>query len=273
MCRKFMLKMFDSKNAVIAFPSSGYEAIIEHTHDFVELVYILNGSLLHCIRGQRIPLVKGDLFVIATPDPHSMVPVDPPEDCQWMNCIIDSQLLGESFGDLDPTQHINFSLHPDVGFLINAMAEEYKNQNLYFQDILLSYFSALLHKFRRACQIYDYANHFNGQTQKSLYIDQVVDYIQHHFQEKIKLEDLSKAVGISIGYMDKIFREERSTTPIEYLNICRVSNACVQLVSTDRPIAEICENVGFHDIKFFYTMFKRQNGISPGAYRKMNRKS
>ncbi len=270
-CRNYMLKMYDSQNEIMAFPSNGYEAMIEHTHDFIELVYIVSGTPTHCIKGKHIPLKKGDMFVIATNDSHSMTPSDPPEQCQWINCIASHALFPPELLALNPTQHINFTLQPDIIFLVNQLVEEYHIQNPYFQEIMRGHFSTLLYKYHRASQIQEYANRVNGKTQKDLYIHQVTEYIRQNYQKKIYLKDISQAVGISIGYMNKIFREERATTPIEYLNICRISIACHLLVNSDASISEICEQVGFHDMKFFYTMFKRQNGISPGVYRKMNR--
>ncbi|MCI9552883.1 MAG: AraC family transcriptional regulator [Acutalibacter sp.] len=268
-CRNYMLKMYDSQNEIIAFPSRGYEAIIEHSHDFIELVYIVSGALTHCVRGQRIPLEKGDMFVIATSDPHSMVPSGDPMECSWVNCIASPRLFSQGALDLDPARVLNFSFHPDMIFLVNQMVREYQEQSPYSQEIMASLFSALLYKFRQENQA-SAGRPSSGKSQKDRYIQRATAFIQKNYQKKIYLEDIARSAGISTGYINKIFREERSTTPIEYLNICRVSMACHLLSNTNHSIAEICEQVGFHDMKFFYSMFKRQNGISPGAYRKMN---
>ena len=48
----------------------------------------------------------------------------------------------------------------------------------------------------------------------------------------------------------------------------RVDAACHLLETTDMKIADVSEECGFEDVKFFYTVFKKYKKISPAQYRK-----
>ena len=66
--------MFDSKSPVAAFETSGYAAVVDHTHDFVEIVYVLDGKGKQIIGDKEIDLEKGDMFIISSNESHSIVP-------------------------------------------------------------------------------------------------------------------------------------------------------------------------------------------------------
>lgn len=270
LCRNFTLKMFDPKNQIIAFQSSGYEAIVEHTHDFLEIVYILAGQGIHNIRGRETLLRAGDMFVIATNDSHTMIPELPAEEFCWINCIVSRELMERHCGYIDPLKTVNFADNKEVAAAFDSLLKEYEEANPFFQEIMMGKILSLVHEFKRRLLI-DSAPSASAVKTRSGYIDMVVDYIHQNYQRKITLEEISRVTGVSVGYIEKIFREDRSTSPIGYLNIYRVEMACKLLIFTDDTILKISETIGFNDVKFFYTIFKRQTGMAPGVYRKQKR--
>ena len=46
-----------------------------------------------------------------------------------------------------------------------------------------------------------------------------------------------------------------------------------QLTSTDRSLSEIASSIGIENYTYFCRLFKRTAGVSPTAYRKLNKKS
>ena len=71
----FNIKMFDSKVNVVVVKSSGYDSIVPHSHEFIELVYIERGEAENKIGNERIPLKSGDIFVMADKEiQHSIHP-------------------------------------------------------------------------------------------------------------------------------------------------------------------------------------------------------
>ena len=130
MIRNFTINMFDSKNQVIVFRSTDYEGVIEHTHDFTEIIYILGGEGIHMIRNREIPLKKGDIFVITTDDAHSIIPAGNAKEFVWINCVIDRKLTESVAIDVSPEQVFQTLNNKYIPMLIIDMEQEYQNRNL-----------------------------------------------------------------------------------------------------------------------------------------------
>lgn len=92
-------------------------------------------------------------------------------------------------------------------------------------------------------------------------IDQIVDYFNDHYNEKISLDQISKNMYLSPFYISKIFKEETGETPINYLIKIRLEKAR-DLLDTDRGlnIREVATQVGYEDVYHFSKLFKNTMG-------------
>lgn len=272
--RNFTLKMFGHQSRVAAFSSSGYEGIIEHDHDFVEILYITQGHGVHTIRKQQIEVGEGDMLIILPGDAHSLAPKDE-NSFTWDNCIIDPDFLEQPLPSNISEKVINFSGSTDIAFMMSGLTQEYRTKNLHYQEIMRGYAYAVVNQFLRALELEcDKSEQMSELLvdRKEQYIRSAVTYLRQHYSEKIRLQDVAASVGISSGYLERIFREERDTSPIEYLNVYRIEQACKLLLTSSKSIADICQEIGYNDMKFFYVVFKRQTGVSPGVYRRIKKR-
>lgn len=272
--RNFTLKMFGHQSRVAAFSSSGYEGIIEHDHDFVEILYITQGCGIHTIHKQQIEVGEGDMLIILPGDAHSLAPKDE-ETFTWDNCIIEPEFLEQPLPPDVSEKVVNFSGSVDIPFIMSCLTQEYRTKNLHYQEIMRGYVYAVVNQFLRSleleCDRMDQANEMLV-DRKEQYIRSAVTYLRQHYSEKIRLQDVAANVGISSGYLERIFREERDTSPIEYLNVYRIEQACKLLLTSSKSIVDICQEIGYNDMKFFYVVFKRQTGVSPGVYRRIKKR-
>ena len=96
----------------------------------------------------------------------------------------------------------------------------------------------------------------------------VISYIDEHFKEKIYIEELSAMINVSPDYFTKMFKESIGKTPIDYINGMRVNCAMELLCSTDMPMTDIADSIGFCNPNYFHKIFKQYMETSPLAYRK-----
>lgn len=96
----------------------------------------------------------------------------------------------------------------------------------------------------------------------------VLNYISDNFADKIYIEKLSDMIGVSPDYFTKMFKETIGKTPIDYINAMRINFAMELLVTTDMPMADIAERIGFCNPNYFHKIFKQYMELSPLAYRK-----
>lgn len=94
------------------------------------------------------------------------------------------------------------------------------------------------------------------------------EYLQCHYQEPLALEDLARLAGCSANYLSRRFKALYGATPIVYQHRLRMQTAAQLLKTTQHPIKQIAELVGFGDVYFFSRMFKKIIGVPPGEYRK-----
>ncbi|MCW8128801.1 MAG: helix-turn-helix transcriptional regulator [Planctomycetota bacterium] len=94
------------------------------------------------------------------------------------------------------------------------------------------------------------------------------DYIQRHYQEPLALEELARLAGCSANYLSRRFKALYGATPIVYQQRLRMQTAAQLLRTTQYPIKQIAELVGFGDVYFFSRTFRKVLGTPPGRYRK-----
>lgn len=94
-------------------------------------------------------------------------------------------------------------------------------------------------------------------------------YIQQHFHEPITLEDVCAATGFSVSYFSTLFKKETGEGFSKYLTRIRIEQAKTLLQDTGLSVAEICERVGYNDLKHFTVTFKKATNLNPGQYRKL----
>ena len=94
-------------------------------------------------------------------------------------------------------------------------------------------------------------------------------YIRKNFAQPITLEEVSAAIGFSVNYFSTLFKKETGEGFAKYLTRIRMDEARALLRDTNQPMAEICKNVGYGDLKHFTHTFKAETGLTPGEYRKL----
>lgn len=104
-----------------------------------------------------------------------------------------------------------------------------------------------------------------GLSQRQLV--QVLDYINDHLEQDIKLADLAALLGISQFHFCHLFKRAIAITPYQYLLQQRIERAKQLLKQTDQPILEIALQCGFNNHSHLGQQFRRFTGMTPKAFR------
>lgn len=94
----------------------------------------------------------------------------------------------------------------------------------------------------------------------------VLHYIHEHLSEKIGVDALSRKAYLSRNIFFKWFKEQFGITPLEYINKERVKMAKGLLSNAHTNIQTVSSQCGFSDVNYFIRVFKKTEGITPGAY-------
>lgn len=106
-----------------------------------------------------------------------------------------------------------------------------------------------------------------GDTDLDPRIGDAMEYLCRHLAEKLQLDDIAAAVGLSVSRLSHLFREQAGTTPQRFLELQRLDRAKQLLELTQLPIHQVAAEVGFDNPFYFTLRFKRHTGESPRAYR------
>ena len=93
-------------------------------------------------------------------------------------------------------------------------------------------------------------------------------YIKEHIAEKISVEELSELAYMSKATFFRLFKRELGLTPVEYIVHERLAEAKRLLRQPAVSVADACLRAGFNNLSYFQALFKKHEGLTPGAYRK-----
>ena len=97
------------------------------------------------------------------------------------------------------------------------------------------------------------------------------DTIAACYDQPIQLGDIALAASLSPNHLLRSFKALFGQTPYQYLVGERLRRARGLLVHSERSITEICFDVGYESLGSFSTLFARRYGLSPQAFRLLNR--
>ena len=92
-------------------------------------------------------------------------------------------------------------------------------------------------------------------------------YMDEHLHEPFGSREVADHVHLNASYFSVLFKEQMNMTFSEYVTRRRLQKAKEMLLHTKLPVAEISERVGYKTAKYFTTIFKEYEGVSPGHYR------
>ncbi|WP_199613987.1 response regulator transcription factor [Paenibacillus alkalitolerans] len=99
-------------------------------------------------------------------------------------------------------------------------------------------------------------------------VDFMVQYIHDHYAEEITLTELAEKVYLSRNYLSQLFRDAVGETFNSYVTKVRMEKAKRLLMEGKYLIYEVAEMVGYKNIPYFSTLFKKETGLNPSDFLK-----
>ena len=96
-------------------------------------------------------------------------------------------------------------------------------------------------------------------------------FIGHHLDGFIDFQKLAKDLGMGYSLFRRRFCEYTGLAPLKYQNALRIRRAMHLLASTDAPVSQIAEELGFNSPAYFARFFSKETGLSPTALRRRHK--
>jgi AraC-like DNA-binding protein len=96
-------------------------------------------------------------------------------------------------------------------------------------------------------------------------VDRAVEFLHARACDHINLEDASRASGVGLFHLIRLFQKHLGLTPYSYLTQVRIAKSR-QLLRLGEPVAQVALDVGFADQAHFTKRFKQFTGTTPALY-------
>ena len=107
-----------------------------------------------------------------------------------------------------------------------------------------------------------------GHDSKDSILDEMLRYIEDNYMHPLKLEQIAPLFGYNCSYLGKLFKQKIGKSFNRYLDELRIRQSKAMLAENQLKIYQVAERVGYSNVDYFSAKFKKQEGISPTAYRK-----
>lgn len=110
-------------------------------------------------------------------------------------------------------------------------------------------------------------------NQESRRVTKIKQYINDHYSEQLRLDDLASMVGMSPSAFSRFFKMRTGKSLSDYMLDIRLGYAARMLVDSTKNISEICYESGFNNLSNFNRIFKSKRNITPRDFRALYKKT
>ncbi len=254
-----------------------------HCHDGYEIGFYISADVDCFIKNMEYKVNNNSILFIQPYQMHTIKYKDGLKYHRYVVNFKETFILPclEAMGISDILQDIQNARYQKINLNIEASAKlnnvmvimfriytEYsKTNDAVNLAKLKSYLCILLLEIAPAYKGIDYSIALST-PEKLVY--NIIAYIDEQYSREINLQLLTEMFFIDRFYACHIFKKITSVSIIEYIQYRRVLEAQKLLLSTDKPILEICYDCGFNNIQHFYRIFKRLTNKTPARYRISN---
>lgn len=134
--------------------------------------------------------------------------------------------------------------------------------------------SQALHELQTAEMLLRLADALNGEKEsaQALYTKKALAVMRESFAQALSAEDIARAVGLNVSYLQRVFKQTRGETLVDCLTRLRVNHAKLLLANTRDSILDVAACTGFRSRQYFQRVFSKHTGLSPSAYRRRHQR-
>lgn len=262
-------------------PNTRFVHFPEHTHNFVEFVYMCEGTTTHIIDGQQLILKAGDLLFMNQHARQEILPAG--EHDIAVNFIILPQFFDRVLKNIDndPSALRDFIVscltEKDMGgdylyfdaagilpvqnlvenLIWIMLTHPHKKQSLSQQTMALL-FMILMENTDRL--------HMSGDSYEQNIMLRLLGYIEDEYKNAA-LTEFAARCRMDIYSLGRIIRKNTGMTFTGLVAEKRMRQAVWLLENTSLAIADISFSVGYENTSYFYRLFRKTYGVSPREYR------
>lgn len=271
-------KLLEQGKQITVRPHTRFVHFPEHTHDYVEIVYMCRGKTTHIVNDTRIFLSEGELLLMGQNTRQEILPAG--EGDIAVNFIVQPEFFGGTLDFLgsEETPLRDFIVRclcgdNPSGYLHFKVADVKPVQNL-VENLLWTLISDTpnrrsINQLTMGLLFVQLLNHTDKLTIGNKEQDTIVwvlRYIEEHFADG-SLTEIADILHYDVTWLCREIKRRTGKTYTQLLQEKRLSQAAWLLRNTNQKVADIGISVGYENLSYFHRIFAQHFGISPKAYR------
>ena len=250
----------------------------EHTHDYIEAVYMCSGETTHIINGKRFKLREGELLFLGQNARQEILSAD--ENDIAVNFIIQPAFFDKTLEMLgtEETPIKNFLIRSLFdseyqGYLHFKVAGVLPVQNL-IENLIWTLTSNTTNKRNvnqitmglLFMQLLNHTDKLSHESREDRAIMEIFRYIEENYKDG-SLTEAAKLLHYDFYWLSHEIKNRTGKTYTEHLQEKRLSQAAFLLKNTTLSVEEIAIAVGYENKSYFHRVFAAKFDTSPKKYR------
>ena len=253
----------------------------EHTHDYVEAVYMCSGETTHVINGKKIKLREGELLFLCQNARQEILPAG--ENDIAINFIIQPAFFDKALEMLGAEET------PIKNFLIHSLFDEEYRGYLHFkvsnvlpvQNLIENLIWTLTSNAKGKrninqitmgllfMQLLNHTDKLSHESREDKAIMDIFRYIEENYRDG-SLTEAAKLLHYDFFWLSHEIKNRTGKTYTEHLQEKRLSQAAFLLKNTSLSVEEIAIAVGYENKSYFHKIFTEKFETTPKKYRDLN---
>lgn len=235
------------------------------------LIFCMEGNGWYRVEDREYRVKENQYFILPAGKPHAYGSgKDNPWTIYWVHFTGEhARIYAE--GACAP-QDVRPGINSRIGERIDIFEQIFTTLNSGYDRESLRYASSLLHYYlasMRYLSLFRRGSHNAVDAADDEYTISAaaIHYMHENIERRLTLQELAEYTGYSVPRFSSIFKNQTGHSPLNYLNLIKIQQACRLLEQTDMKINQICHKVGISDCYYFSRLFTSIMGMSPKNYR------
>ena len=272
-------KLLDSGKLISIRPNTRFVHFPEHTHDYVEVVYMCAGQTTHIVNGNRIELYQGQLLFLSQSATHEVCTAG--ESDIAVNFIVLPNFFNgilSAIGE-EETPLRRFLVDclcgqsTGPGYLHFLVSDVLPVQNL-VENLLFTLMQDTPKKIKTNemtmtllfLQLMGLTDKLKTDDQDHAVAVKVLAYLESNYATG-SLTDIAHQLHYDLYWLSREIKRSTGKTYTQLVQEKRLAQAAFLLKNTNRNIDDIANIVGYENIGYFHKIFRTSFGVSPRVYR------
>ena len=238
---------------------------VPHTHNHMELFYIVGGRGQFLIEDQIYPVSTSQLVIINPNVLHTEVSLNA-QPLEYIVLGVDGIELAVSDSSNGQFCVLNPSESAEISSCLRNILRELELKSTGYEDVCQAFMEILIIRLMRSIELSTPTESNIPTTNRQCAA--IRRYIDLHFKEPLSLDQLAEESHMNKFYLSHAFKRQYGISPINYMISRRVEESKYLLAETDLSMSQIAQLLGFSSLSYFSQVFRRTQNVTPMDYRK-----